>query len=76
MPGAYTRPADGRTAGVELAFYVEDVAAAYDRAAAAGAAVVTPPRQTAWGQTVAYVRAPEGTVIGLCSPMGDADGSA
>jgi lactoylglutathione lyase len=35
---------------------------------AAGAAVVAAPREMPWGQTVAYVRSPEGTVLGLCTP--------
>ena len=30
----------------------------------------TAPITKPWGQTVAYVRAPEGTLIELCTPMG------
>ena len=36
---------------------------------AAGAAVVTAPYAVPWGQTVAYVRSVEGTIIGLCTPL-------
>lgn len=56
--------------GIELAFVTEDVAAAYTRAVAAGAQALHPPAQKPWGQVVAYVRAAEGTLIELCSPVG------
>jgi uncharacterized glyoxalase superfamily protein PhnB len=48
-----------------------DVQAAFDSVAAAGAAPLAEPRVMPWGQTVAYLRAPEGTILGLCSPMGE-----
>ena len=69
MPGAYTRPESGRPSGVELAFYTPDVQAAFARAVAEGATVVAEPKVMPWGQTVAYVRSIEGTVIGLCTPQ-------
>jgi catechol 2,3-dioxygenase-like lactoylglutathione lyase family enzyme len=53
--------------GAELAFWAQDVAAAFERALAAGAQALTPPRDMPWGQTVAYVRAPEGTIVGFIS---------
>ncbi len=56
--------------GIELAFVTTDVAAAYAKAIAAGAQAVNPLDEKPWGQTVAYVRAKEGTLIELCSPMG------
>jgi uncharacterized glyoxalase superfamily protein PhnB len=58
--------------GVELAFVTTDVAQAYDRACAAGAIALAAPAMKPWGLTVAYVRAQEGSLIELCSPMGDA----
>jgi uncharacterized glyoxalase superfamily protein PhnB len=42
-----------------------------DRAVAAGAALVTPPAQKPWGQTVAHVRDLNGVLIEICTPMGD-----
>ena len=54
----------------ELAFETQDVAAALDRAIAAGAVLVKPITQMPWGQTLAYVRAPEGTLIEICTPVG------
>ena len=54
----------------ELAFETDDVAAALTRACDAGATQVTPVTQMPWGQTLAYVRAPEGTLIELCTKVG------
>jgi lactoylglutathione lyase len=55
-------------AGFELAFVIDDVQAAYDRALAAGAQAVAPPTTKKWGQTVAFVRDRDGIVIELCTP--------
>lgn len=55
--------------GVELAFVTDDVASAYARAVAAGAISIKPPVEKPWGQLVAYVRAKEGSLIELCSPV-------
>ena len=56
--------------GIELAFVTDDVAQAYARAVAAGATPLKEPLEKPWGQVVAYVRAREGSLIELCSPMG------
>lgn len=56
--------------GQEIAFVTETVQETYDRAVAAGAVAVSPPERKSWGQTVAYLRAVEGTLIEICSPMG------
>ncbi|MET3137275.1 lactoylglutathione lyase [Undibacterium sp. GrIS 1.2] len=56
--------------GVELAFVTEDVSAAYVKAISAGAVAIKEPMQKPWGQTVAYVRSQEGSLIELCSPIG------
>jgi len=69
MPGGYRRPPGASPAGVELAFYADDVDAAYARAVGAGAASLAAPRRMEWGQTVAYVRSVEGTVVGLCTQL-------
>jgi lactoylglutathione lyase len=53
----------------ELAFEVDDVAAALAHALANGATLVTPVTEMPWGQTLAYVRAPEGTLIELCTAV-------
>ncbi len=56
--------------GMELSFIAEDVEAAYKIAVAAGAVPVKEPEQKPWGQVVAYVRAIEGSIIELGSPIG------
>jgi lactoylglutathione lyase len=56
--------------GIELAFVTEDVASAYTKAVAAGAVAIKEPTTKPWGQVVAYVRAKEGSLIELCSPVG------
>ncbi|MBI1786910.1 MAG: VOC family protein [Acidobacteria bacterium] len=68
MPGRYSRPAGGRPAGVEIAFFTGDVAASFAAAIAAGAEPIAAPRRMPWGLEVAYVRAPEGTLIGFSEP--------
>ena len=68
MPGGYLRPVDGQPAGVEIGFFTSDVPAAFAKAVAEGAAPITPPRRMPWGLEVAYVRAPEGTMIGFSEP--------
>lgn len=55
-------------AGFEIALVTDDVAAAYERALAAGATAVTAPTAKPWGQIVAFVRDKDGIVIELCSP--------
>ena len=56
--------------GVELAFVTDDVASAYAKAVAAGAIPIKEPIEKPWGQVVAYVRAKDGSLIELCSPIG------
>jgi catechol 2,3-dioxygenase-like lactoylglutathione lyase family enzyme len=55
-------------AGFEIAFVTDDVAAAYERALAAGATAVTPPSAKSWGQIVAFLRDKDGIVVELCTP--------
>jgi len=68
MPNRYFRPADGRPTGIEIAFFTRDVPASFAKAIAEGATPVTLPRRMPWGLEVAYVRAPEGTLIGFSEP--------
>jgi lactoylglutathione lyase len=70
IPGGYRRndPAEP-PAGVEIGFVTDDVPAAWDTALAAGAIGVSPPTTKPWGQTVAYVRDPEGMLIEICTPV-------
>ena len=70
LGGKYVRSnVNNEPLGVELAFVTEDVSAAYARAVAAGAIALKEPKIKPWGQTVAYVRAADGSIIELCSPI-------
>ena len=68
MPGAYDQL--GRSvSAVEIAFFTDDVPAAYERAVRAGAVELAAPREMPWGQTVAYARSIEGTILGFVAPI-------
>lgn len=56
--------------GVEIALVTGDVEAAHAMALAAGATELAPPKAMPWGQTVSYVRCPDGTLVELCTPVG------
>lgn len=60
---------DGPAPPVEIAFLTTDVQGAYEHAVAAGATAVAAPQQKPWGQTIAYVRDPNGFLVELCTPM-------
>lgn len=55
--------------GFEIALVTPDVASAHARALQAGATDIKPPEAKPWGQTVSYVRCPDGVLVELCSPM-------
>ncbi len=56
-------------AGFEIAQVTDDPEAAYAAAIAAGAGAVAPPVVKPWGQTVGYVRDPNGCLVEICFPM-------
>lgn len=56
--------------GMEIGLVTDDVAAAHARAISQGATELAPPVSKPWGQVVSYVRAPDGTLVELCTPMG------
>lgn len=58
--------------GQEIVFVSDDVTGSYSKAIRAGAVSISKPIEKPWGQIVAYVRAKEGTLIEICSPMGAA----
>lgn len=55
--------------GMEVGFVADDVGAAHAKALQAGAFELAAPKQKPWGQTVSYVRCPDGTLVELCSAM-------
>ncbi len=71
LPLGYVRASDsGLPLGMEIGLVTPDVMAAHQAALAHGASELAAPAQKPWGQTVSYVRAPDGTLVELCSPMG------
>ena len=56
--------------GIEIALVTESVAEAHAKAVSVGATSIKEPSVKPWGQTVSYVRCPDGTLVELCSPMG------
>ncbi len=70
LGGRYVKTTpDGDPPGIELAFVTDDVEQAFKRATDAGAVAVSLPAAKPWGQTVAYVRTLEGSLVELCTPM-------
>ena len=61
----------GNPIGIELVFVDADVEASTNRAVEAGAELISKPTEKPWGQMVSYVRSMEGTLIEICSPMGE-----
>ncbi|MEL6911655.1 MAG: VOC family protein [Cyanobacteria bacterium J06629_2] len=59
----------GELFGIELGFITEDVAAAMKKAIAHGALLIKTAETKPWGQTVGYVRAIDGSLIELCTPV-------
>jgi lactoylglutathione lyase len=62
-------PAGASAPAYEVCFVSEDVGGAYERAVREGADPVTGPQTKPWGQDVAYVRDPDGTLVEIASPV-------
>ena len=56
----------------EIALVTDDVAAATERAVAAGARLVSEPQDMPWGQTIAYVGDCNGFLVEICTPVSHA----
>ena len=70
LPDGYVAAsASDRPLGMEIALVTDDVAAAHARALACGAREMSAPASKPWGQVVSYVRAPDGTLVELCTPV-------
>lgn len=67
--GKGAAPTRADATAFEIALETDDVAAALAHALDAGAHPVQEVTQMPWGQTIAYVRAPEGTLVELCTPV-------
>lgn len=53
----------------EIAFEVEDVQSAYEKAIQAGATSIQEVRDEPWGQTTSYVGDPNGYLVEICSAV-------
>ncbi|MFO0976597.1 MAG: VOC family protein [Planctomycetaceae bacterium] len=58
-----------RPLGMEIALVTDDVARFHQNAITHGAKELCPPQAKPWGQVVSYVRAPDGTLVELCTPV-------
>ena len=54
--------------GIEIMLTADDVPGAVKRATDAGAQLLVGPDEKPWGQTIAYVRDPWGTLVALGTP--------
>ncbi len=71
FPNGFVKASESaKPLGMEIALVTDDVATAHARALHAGASELCAPVQKPWGQTVSYVRCPDGTLVELCSPIG------
>jgi len=55
--------------GIEIGITADDVEKLYDHAIKSGAIAEMPAESKPQGQTVAYVRDPDGFLIEICTPM-------
>lgn len=70
FPEGYVEASESKQPfGMEIALVTEDVHAAHRAALAHGAVELSKPIQKPWGQVVSYIRAPDGTLIELCTPV-------
>ena len=69
LPDGYIKVNEAKPLGMEIALVTDDVHGAYAKAVHAGAVSIKAPTAKPWGQIVAYVRCPDGTLVEICSPV-------
>lgn len=70
LPQGYVKASQSEVPlGMEIALVTSHVAEAHAKAIAAGALAVKEPLLKPWGQTVSYVRCPDGLLVEICSPV-------
>lgn len=57
--------------GIEIGLVTDDVQGYLDKAIKNGAQLVEKPIEKPWGQTVCYVKDPNGFLIEICTPIAD-----
>ncbi len=71
FPAGYVRAHESALPlGMEIALVTPDVPAAHAKAVQAGAIEMKAPETMPWGQTVSWLRCPDGCLVELCTPMG------
>ncbi len=71
LPNGYVEASGSlKPLGIEIALVTDDVTAAHAKALAAGATELKVPALKPWGQTVSYLRCPDGSLVELCTPVG------
>lgn len=71
FPGGHVQAhASAIPLGMEVALVTTEVAEAHRQAVSCGARELAAPVTKPWGQVVSYVRAPDGCLVEICSPMG------
>ena len=69
LPNGYIKTDSDKPLGIEIALVTESVEEAFKKAIEAGAKEIMKPLSKPWGQVVAYVRCPDGTLVEICSPV-------
>ena len=69
LPNGYIKTDSEKPLGIEIALVTDDVQKAYQSSLKFGATLIKEPVQKPWGQLVAYVRCPDGTLVEICSPV-------
>jgi catechol 2,3-dioxygenase-like lactoylglutathione lyase family enzyme len=70
FPGGHVAAHDSpQPLGFEVALVTDNVALAHAKALATGAQELAAPMQKPWGQTVSYVRCPDGVLVEICTPI-------
>ncbi len=70
FPSGYVKAGNSeKPLGIEVAFVTDTVFEAHSQALNVGATELKAPEAKPWGQTVSYVRCPDGALVEICSPV-------
>lgn len=70
LPGGYVKASQSpQPLGIEIGLVTGSVEQAHAQALKCGAQEVCAPQTKPWGQVVSYVRAPDGCLVEICSPL-------
>lgn len=69
-PGGHVKASEAsQPLGMEIGLVTDTVEQAHAQALACGATELSAPTSKPWGQVVSYVRAPDGCLVELCTPV-------